>query len=258
VERNSVTPLRSSDAPRALVVGGDDATRAMLHFLLADLGCAVGVAPTIAAFTTPTPPASSAEDAPTLLVCVADVPADLPTLTAAAGRQASRPALLVLARRLDRALRQAAFAAGAIDVVGLPAVPRELHARLHAMLVSAGTSPRPPARPASLHAGGLTLHLAGREMTDEASWRARLTTREVAVLADLMSRPGIVVHKHDLLDAVWGTAYEGDGNVLEVYIGRLRVKLARPDARPVPLRTLRGQGYLFEARATPRLPARVG
>ncbi len=69
-----------------------------------------------------------------------------------------------------------------------------------------------------------------------------LTTREYELLEALMRRPGQVLDKQDLLERVWGDDFEGDPNVVEVYIGYLRRKLDRPFGRN-DIRTVRGIGY---------------
>ena len=69
-----------------------------------------------------------------------------------------------------------------------------------------------------------------------------LTTREYELLEAQMRRPGQVVDKQDLLEKVWGEDFEGDPNVVEVYIGYLRRKLDRPFGRN-DIRTVRGAGY---------------
>ncbi len=69
-----------------------------------------------------------------------------------------------------------------------------------------------------------------------------LSPREFALLEALMRHPGEVVSKADLLDRVWGEDFEGDPNVVEVYIGYLRRKIDRPFGR-TDLETVRGEGY---------------
>ena len=69
-----------------------------------------------------------------------------------------------------------------------------------------------------------------------------LTAREFEVLEFLVRRAGQVVSKHEILAGVWDLDFDGDPNIVEVYIGRLRRKLAEP---PVGNRveTVRGAGY---------------
>ena len=69
-----------------------------------------------------------------------------------------------------------------------------------------------------------------------------LTAREAALLEFLLRRKGVVVSKREILDHVWDYAFEGDPNIVEVYIGHLRNKLDRPFGRAT-LETVRGAGY---------------
>jgi DNA-binding response OmpR family regulator len=70
----------------------------------------------------------------------------------------------------------------------------------------------------------------------------QLTTREYELLEALMRRPGQVVPKQELLEKVWGDDFEGDPNVVEVYVGYLRRKIDRPFDHH-DLETVRGAGY---------------
>jgi two-component system OmpR family response regulator len=109
-------------------------------------------------------------------------------------------------------------------------------ARLRA-LIRRGVSERP----AVLKAGELRLDLAARR-----AFRGRaevdLTTREMALLEFLLRRKGAVVSKRDILEHVWDYDFEGDPNIVEVYIRRLRNKLDRPFGGSA-IETLRGAGY---------------
>ncbi|MFQ5556809.1 MAG: response regulator transcription factor [Acidimicrobiales bacterium] len=69
-----------------------------------------------------------------------------------------------------------------------------------------------------------------------------LTPREFAVLEVLMRRAPDVVAKHELIDEVWGIDFDGDPNIVEVYVGYLRRKIDRPFS-VATLRTVRGVGY---------------
>ena len=77
-------------------------------------------------------------------------------------------------------------------------------------------------------------------------WRASeeisLTKREFAVLECLMRRPGEVLSKGEILDHVWDFAFDGDPNIVEVYIRRLRRKIDEPFGRH-DIETVRGAGY---------------
>jgi DNA-binding response OmpR family regulator len=77
-------------------------------------------------------------------------------------------------------------------------------------------------------------------------WRGddelELTARELAVLEFLLRRAGQVLSKDDILDGVWEHDFEGDPNIVEVYIGRLRRKIDEPFGRR-SIETVRGLGY---------------
>jgi len=244
--------------PLALIVGGDAPTQAVVRFLLAADGYRM------VTVVDPADPAIPRED-PTLCVVAAsfDTPDPTPAL-ASLHRTGYRGPLVLLARSLDSALRRRAFALGARDVVGLPVAPAVLRARLRAVVPVPMCAVAPPAvpmcavappttpAPAALRAGGLTFDPTARTVDDGRGWTAQLTRHEGLVLAALMRAPGHPQGRHDLLDQVWGEGYEGDGNTLEVYVRRLRAKLARPAVPHGYVHTARGQGYAFEARRAPR------
>jgi two-component system OmpR family response regulator len=96
-------------------------------------------------------------------------------------------------------------------------------------------------RPTVLAAGDLRLDPAARR-----AWRGEseldLTAREFSMLAFLMRHPGDVVSKLQILDAVWDIDFDGDPNIVEVYVRHLRNKIDRPFGREA-IQTLRGAGY---------------
>ena len=129
---------------------------------------------------------------------------------------------------------------GADDYLTKPFSHAVLVARLRALL-RRGTAERP----AILAAGDLSLDPAARR-----AWRGRteldLTTRETALLEFLLRRRGEVLSKHEILTHVWDFDFDGDPNIVEVYVGHLRRKVDRPFGRTA-IRTLRGAGYRLEA-----------
>ncbi len=125
---------------------------------------------------------------------------------------------------------------GADDYLTKPFSFAVLLARLRA-LIRRGAG----ARPATLAVGDLTLDPASRKVR-RGDAAIELTTREFAVLEFLMRRAGQVVSKSEILDGVWDFAFEGDPNIVEVYIGHLRSKVDRPFGRD-SIRTIRGAGY---------------
>jgi len=125
---------------------------------------------------------------------------------------------------------------GADDYLTKPFSFAILLARIRA-LVRRGAGERPTV----LEAGDVRLDPASKTL-----WRGatviETTAREFAVLEYLMRRKGDVVSKREVLDNVWDFDFEGDPNIVEVYVGHLRNKLDRPFGRSA-IETLRGAGY---------------
>jgi DNA-binding response OmpR family regulator len=129
---------------------------------------------------------------------------------------------------------------GADDYLAKPFSYAVLVARLRA-LRRRGVQPRPTV----LEAGGLRLDPATRRvwLRDD---QIDLTLREFAILEYLLHHPDEVLSKRDILDHVWDFDFEGDPNIVEVYIRRLRTKLQRPDDGAL-IETVRGAGYRLVA-----------
>ena len=145
------------------------------------------------------------------------------------------PVLMLTAK--DGELDEAeALDTGADDFVTKPFSFVVLVARLRA-LMRRGARPRP----AVLAAGDLRLDPASHH-----SWRGdaevELTAREFALLELLMRRRGEVLTRREILDHVWDFGFDGDSNIVEVYVGYLRRKIDLPFGRK-SIETVRGAGY---------------
>lgn len=133
-----------------------------------------------------------------------------------------------------------AFDLGADDYLVKPFPVHVMVARLRA-LIRRGA----PERPAVLTVGSLTLDPAAHTVTRRGVALSP-TPREFAVLEFLMRNPGVAVSKTEILRAVWDTHFDGDDNVVEVYIGYLRRRVDRPfDCASIE--TVRGVGYRLVA-----------
>jgi two-component system OmpR family response regulator len=156
-------------------------------------------------------------------------------LSALRQRRVWTPVLVLTARHGDD-VQVALFDGGADDYLTKPFSFDVLLARLRA-LVRRGA----PERPVMLVAGDLMVEPARRRVA-RGDTEIPLTPREYAVLELLMRRGGDVVTKQEILANVWDSAYEGDVNVVEVYVSYLRRKVDAPFERRSIL-TVRGMGY---------------
>ncbi|WP_141363230.1 response regulator transcription factor [Glutamicibacter uratoxydans] len=96
-------------------------------------------------------------------------------------------------------------------------------------------------RPTVLQAGDLRLDPAARQVF-RGETQIQLTARELAVLDFMMRRTGEVVTKREIIANVWGDDFDGEENIVEVYVGHLRSKVDRPFSRDA-IQTVRGTGY---------------
>lgn len=135
---------------------------------------------------------------------------------------------------------------GADDYVTKPFSPRELVARIRAMLRrprSVATAPAsPPGEAPARVFGPLSIDVASRQ-TVVAGEPIPLTRTEFDILGALSSRPGVVWSRRQLIDTVWGEPWVGNDHLVDVHVGHLRRKLGDDPAEPRFVFTVRGVGY---------------
>ena len=147
--------------------------------------------------------------------------------------------VLMLTARGEEIDRIMGLTVGADDYLVKPFSPRELVARIKALLrrPRTGQAATPGGTPAGLEID------EGRRLVLVDGAPAELTALEFNLLAVLARDPGIVVTRQSLLDQLWGAAFEADDHLVDVHVANLRRKLGDDPARPRFLETVRGVGY---------------
>lgn len=158
-------------------------------------------------------------------------------------RRGSDVPIVMVTARADTHDVVAGLEAGADDYLTKPFAPKELSARIRALLRRA--RPAKPGHP-KLVFGDLEIvpdegkvTLAGREV--------HLTKTEFRLLVELAQNPGRVFSREALLDKVWGYGYFGDGRLVDVHVRRLRTKVEADPANPRHVVTVRGLGYRLQS-----------
>ena len=156
-------------------------------------------------------------------------------------RQFSDAYIIMLTARDEEMDKVLGLSMGADDYLVKPFSPRELIARVRAMLR------RPRAAPdndtTELYTiGTLTMDAQGRTLTLDGN-EIELTRTEFDLLAAMMAQPRSVLTRRKLIDAVWGPGWYGDEHVVDVHIGHVREKIGDAAAEPRFIRTVRGVGY---------------
>jgi two-component system response regulator RegX3 len=134
---------------------------------------------------------------------------------------------------------------GADDYVTKPYSPRELVARIRAVL---RRGLEPDLVPLTLEAGGVRMDVE-RHVVSVGGRDVRFPLKEFELLEMLLRNAGRVLTRGQLIDRVWGSDYVGDTKTLDVHVKRLRAKIETDPANPQFLVTVRGLGYKFDAPA---------
>ncbi|MDQ6725065.1 MAG: response regulator transcription factor [Actinomycetota bacterium] len=160
-------------------------------------------------------------------------------------RAAAPVPVIMLTARGEEADRIVGLELGADDYVSKPFSPRELTARVKAVLRRAGGAVATASgEPTTLRAGTLEVDTVAHEARRDGELVA-LTSREFDLLVHLMRHPRRAFRREDLLEQVWGFAY-GDTSTVTVHVRRLREKIEVDPAEPRYVCTVWGVGYRFE------------
>jgi DNA-binding response OmpR family regulator len=153
--------------------------------------------------------------------------------------------IILLTARGEEADRIGGLGLGADDYVVKPFSPAEVVARVKAQLRRVEMDTRPPPPDRRLRGGDVVLDPVERSVIVRGE-PAGLTSKEFDLLHHLMSNPGAIFSRDELLDAVWDPRFAGDPNTLSVHIRRLREKIERDPARPSHIKLVWGLGYKFD------------
>jgi DNA-binding response OmpR family regulator len=157
-------------------------------------------------------------------------------------RKTSDVPIIMVTARNDTHDIVAGLEAGADDYLTKPFAPKELSARIRALLRRVRTTD---------HASGKLVFGDLEILPDEGvvmvgTRQVHLTKTEFRLLVEMASSPGRVFSREVLLERVWGYGYFGDGRLVDVHIRRLRTKVEQDPANPRHVVTVRGLGYKLQ------------
>ena len=164
-------------------------------------------------------------------------------------RASSAISVLLLTARGEDVDRIVGLEIGADDYLSKPFNPRELLARVRAILRRSSGSPSVKPEQTVLRAEGLELNRAARTVLQNGS-KVELTDVEFALLEALMRSPGQVVAREDISENVLGRKFHPFDRSLDMHVSRLRRKLAEHGAPEEQVKTIRGVGYQLTVNAT--------
>ncbi|WP_185972471.1 response regulator transcription factor [Georgenia yuyongxinii] len=183
------------------------------------------------------------ESAPTLMVLDLGLPGVDGVEVCRTVRTFSDCYIIMLTARAEEVDKLVGLSVGADDYLTKPFSPRELVARVRAMLRRPRTSlTGAPQEPRTASFGPLSIDFDGREVRLHEEL-VDLTRTEFDVLAALAEQPHLAFSRHQLITRVWGAGWVGDEHLVDVHIGKVRRKLDDDPTSPVFIRTVRGVGY---------------
>jgi two-component system response regulator RegX3 len=159
-------------------------------------------------------------------------------------RQTSTVPVIVVSAKDTEVDRVVGLELGADDYVTKPYSPRELVARIRAVLRRGGEPVEEAG--AAVESGPVRMDV-DRHVVTVAGEDVRLPLKEFELLEMFLRNAGRVLTRGQLIDRVWGSDYVGDTKTLDVHVKRIRAKIEPDPAQPRHLVTVRGLGYKYEA-----------
>src|SRR6476659_3905621 len=157
-------------------------------------------------------------------------------------RRSSDVPIVMVTARSDTHDVVAGLEAGADDYLTKPFAPKELSARIRALMRRAR---KPDPATTTMKFGDLEI-IPDAGVVRRAGNELHLTKTEFRLLCELASSPGRVFSREVLLERVWGYGYFGDGRLVDVHVRRLRTKIEADPANPRHVITVRGLGYKLQ------------
>jgi two-component system response regulator RegX3 len=222
---------------RVLVVEDEESYRDALSFLLEREGFDVSLAE-----TGPDALATFERDGADIVLLDVMLPGLPGTEVCRQIRKTSQVPVIMVSARDDEIDKVIGLELGADDYVTKPYSPRELLARIRAVL-RRGQEAEP--EPASLQAGRVRMDVDRHRVTVDGA-EVPLPLKEFELLQTFLRNPSRVLTRQQLIERVWGVDYVGDTKTLDVHVKRLRAKLEEDPARPTLITTVRGLGYRLE------------
>lgn len=228
---------------RILVVDDDSGLRTLLEAYLGDSGFAVETAEDGRAMD-----AALARGMPDAIVLDLMLPGEDGLSLARRLRSASNVPILMISARGEEIDRVVGLEMGADDYLAKPFSPRELLARLRALLRRSRSQAEPVAGE-GVAFGPFRLELASHRLTRDGA-EVKLSTAEFALLRIFVEHPLRVLSRDTLIDMLKGYERDPYDRSVDTRVTRLRRKIEPDPAEPVYIRTVRGEGYLFNPRGS--------
>ena len=229
--------------PLVLIVEDDADISALMARYLGDNGFATEIAGDGAAMDR-----RMAQRRPDIVVLDINLPGEDGLSLCLRLRNAGGPPVIMVTAKGEDVDRILGLEMGADDYLPKPFNPRELLARIRAVLRRQGAGPgpaAPPGPPRVLRFAGWTIDRGARRLTDPDGTRVALTSAEFDLLSTFCDHPGRVLSRERLLDLTQGPGSASQDRSIDIVVSRLRLKIERNPREPDLVQTVRSSGYIF-------------